>query len=355
MFKIIHELENLTEVEREQYAADASVYFGLEPGLGGLDFIWMNHESGFRKLVLYARRGITDILRDKHGISVTQVLQASINGSLATTATGRDVNGRQEIAVGSHWIEGLVGKSLDDAIMTSQTRALRRLTLQFVGGGILDESELGNVAIRTTQEAAPVPTLPSVAPNPAPGKDVTVCPNRETKEAFIARLNAEEPKSKKPPRRSKTTVDMGPSEPPPRSAKTSANDPAIQPAIPAEILEKVHSFPELTPEIEPAKQLDISPAKTKLDPEVAKPYRERLYNLVRRLELEGGFKASMGVSNPTKMNWLLSIVLAPDVITDGFKYLTVEQWEKFLSHVEGYNVDPTITVGYIHKAIGLAA
>ena len=367
MFRIIHELETLSEEQRKQYAADASVYFGLDPGLGGLDFIWMNHESGFRKLVLYARRGITDILRDKKKINVTALTQAPVNGSLVTTATGQDVDGRQEIAVGSMYIEGLRERALDDAIMTSQTRALRRLTLQFVGGGILDESEVGGVTVHSAGGGVSPTLQPSVAPSNAPGKDITgwvsypehVTTNlatgettfhqTETREAFIKRLNENEPK-RKLARRSKTTVDFGVSEPPPTSAQTPAQTPDIQPVIKGVVNPITPEGPILSPQIHADISADIRPARKKPSLAEIMPYKQRMFSVIRTLEEEAKFEAKPNLGNQEKMR-LLANKKFNETFAD-VREMSVEQWSEFVTDLENYHAanGSLATVNYIEAA-----
>lgn len=184
--KIIHDLSKLSKEELEQYKSEVSNYIGLPPELNALDTIWMQNESGpGQSLVLYARRGTAEILRDTNKINITSLTQETIGGSIVFTAKGTNSAGRQEIAAGSKFTGSLTGKALDDAIMTASTRALRRVTMQFVKLGILDESEVSaikgdtsNPAVGATLAGSPVvmPPVPTVAPNNGPGRDITPVP-----------------------------------------------------------------------------------------------------------------------------------------------------------------------------------
>jgi hypothetical protein len=182
---IQHDLSKLTPEEVAKYLADVSVFIGLDPGLNGLDTIWMKNENGpGQSLVVYARRGTAEILRNILRIEVQSLTNQMINGSIVFTAAGRKpddngvVGGRNEIATGSKYITGLVGKALDDAIMTASTRALRRLTMQFTSLGILDESEVQSLVGDTSNPAAGatlangpmVIPAPTATPNNAPGR-----------------------------------------------------------------------------------------------------------------------------------------------------------------------------------------
>src|SRR5258705_13564344 len=95
-------------------------------------------------------------------------------GLVTFIATGSVPSGRQEMAVGSSYIEGLRGDKKAHGVMTASTRAVRRLTLQFVTGGVLDETEVQaqsdlqgpSAAVGAQFSCSPmvVPTLPQSAP-----------------------------------------------------------------------------------------------------------------------------------------------------------------------------------------------
>jgi hypothetical protein len=176
---IQHDLSKMSAEQLTQYLRDVSEFIGLDPDLSALDTIWMDNESGPGKsLVIYARRGTAEILRRNLGINVDSLTDKMVKGSIVFTATGKNKEGRQEIATGSKFIDNLSGKGLDDGIMTASTRATRRLTMQFTSLGILDESEvratvgdLSNPASQATLSGSPmvIPPTPTVANN-APGK-----------------------------------------------------------------------------------------------------------------------------------------------------------------------------------------
>lgn len=181
-FSVIHDLGPLSDAQRQQYLRDASEHFGLNPDLNALDLIWMDN-GGFRRLIAYARRGTTDILREIHQINVLSINMSTGPAFVCFTAIGKNPDGRQEIAVGAAGTEGLKGDRLAAAVATAQTRALRRLTLQFVGGGLLDESEIGdntttdiNKLNVSLSSIATAPVQPVVEANANAGKDVTPAP-----------------------------------------------------------------------------------------------------------------------------------------------------------------------------------
>src|ERR1700752_4326306 len=179
-FKIIYNLEGLDDAAIEKYKADVSVYFGLDPSMNWFDVLWMTDpDTSLRRRQLYARRGTTDILRDRRKISITEMTQHDGPGYVSFTAKGKDATGREEIAVGAHSTAGLKDEKLAAAVSTAETRAARRLTLKFCGLGILDYTEVTDpVEVKTSPAdlaaVAPAPIFTPSLPTPsaAPGKMV---------------------------------------------------------------------------------------------------------------------------------------------------------------------------------------
>ncbi len=184
-------LNELTNEQREEYYQQVCKTVGLDPNLRLLDYIWIEQENGLKNLVLYCRRGGAEILRARQGIEVVDLIQHDGPGYVSFKAIGKNKEGRQEIANGTHSIEGLKGERLASAIMTASTRSLRRMTMQFTGCGILDESEVGSpearvmAASQATLAGSPAvipPLPPPQAPiSQAPGKDVTATVDEKAK------------------------------------------------------------------------------------------------------------------------------------------------------------------------------
>src|ERR1700688_2803482 len=180
-FSIVYNLEVLSEQQRDQYKRDGSEFFGLDPTTNWFDILWIADEgTGMKKLQLYARRGTTDVLRSQREINVISMTQHDGPGYVSFTAVGKDKNGRQEIAVGAHSVEGLKGEKLAAAVATAETRAGRRLTLKFVGLGILDYSEVNQDSplsapapdVQLASTSVVFPPMPKISPNPEPGKEI---------------------------------------------------------------------------------------------------------------------------------------------------------------------------------------
>jgi hypothetical protein len=182
-FVPMYDLESLSEKQRQDYLRSLCKHLGVPDDLNLVSLVYIDDGDGPAHLVAYVKRGAAESIRSNLGIEIRSLLNQMVGGSIVFTATGVDKNGRQEIAVGSKYIEGLSGSLLDDSIMTASTRALRRLAIQFTGTGILDESEVNqrktvNVPVLKQSPLFAAPQ-PMVAPSSEPGKDITLTPLQE--------------------------------------------------------------------------------------------------------------------------------------------------------------------------------
>ena len=393
-----YDLESLNEQQRQDYIVAVCQHMGVPENLNLVALTRIDDGEGPARLVAYAKRGATENVRNARGITISSLTSQVINGSIVFTAVGTDNKGRQEIATGAKYIDGLKDVRLDDALMTAQTRALRRLTLQFVGAGVLDESEVhqGRTVVVPQQASGLVlaAAQPSVQPSNAPGKDITppkaeIAPGgildvsdaemaavvkgektiQETFEAqqaklradAIAQLNAKatekvaepaEPKKKgRKPRAA--TVDLGPSEPViAQIVQQAIINPITPETIPA-VPNTVSSVSPISTSVETAPKIETPavPAKPRLTPEQVKPYRQRLFRLVNDYLEPNGFTPKEGMGNSDKMK-AFATTMFPDVAN--MAELTVEQWEKYLTNLETRaQANPKETVKYIEDTIGL--
>jgi hypothetical protein len=190
------DLNTATNEQLDAFRATVAKTMAIDPMM--LDFIWMNDpETGLRNRVLYAKRGVAEVLRHELGISITGLTPSESNGLITFTATGVNKSGRQEMAVGSAYIESQRGDKKAHAMMTAQTRAVRRLTLQFVTGGVLDETEVqaqselqgpsaaSGAALAGSPMVIPPPLAPVAPTNASPGKDITPQPTEFEKQVVI--------------------------------------------------------------------------------------------------------------------------------------------------------------------------
>jgi hypothetical protein len=171
------DIGSMTEEERHQHYLSVNEALGLDPRLQLLKYTMMekNDGSGERHLVLYSTKGATDAMRDIHGINIDKMDDSVIGGAIVFKASGTNAKGRHDIAVGSATIAGKSGKALENAFMIAQTRASRRLTLQFAGCGLLDESEVSDdKTVSLVNADLPLSEIGQpVDVSSAPGKDIT--------------------------------------------------------------------------------------------------------------------------------------------------------------------------------------
>ena len=150
------DLAKLTGDQRLAYYQRLCETLGLNPLTQPFQFLQL---SG--KLVLYATKSCTDQLRQLHGVSITSVTSAQVGDVYVVTAAATDRQGRTDCATGAVSIAGLKSDALANALMKSETKAKRRVTLSLCGLGMLDESE-----VETIPNAQRVPAaLPAPATN----------------------------------------------------------------------------------------------------------------------------------------------------------------------------------------------
>ncbi|SRR6266568_4867351 len=174
--------------QRVQFYIQTCESMGLNPLTRPLQYFEQIDRNGKRNLILYALRGASTQLSKKHNLSSTIANQnTTFSGEVAVfEATVKDPSGRTESAIGVVSLKGLVGKEYADAIMAAQTKAKRRAVLDFVGSGLLDETEVEGMrgAVVEVMDAAlvgyvPIPSAPTVSN--APATEVISAPNIDPK------------------------------------------------------------------------------------------------------------------------------------------------------------------------------
>lgn len=106
------------------------------------------------KEILYCDRGGTAQLNKKHEVSHKITERRKEDDLYIVTAQAATKDGRCTESIGAVAIAGLKGESLANAIMKAETKAKRRSTLDLLGLGMLDESEVDSI-----QGAIPAGTL----------------------------------------------------------------------------------------------------------------------------------------------------------------------------------------------------
>jgi hypothetical protein len=136
------ELIFLTPEERIRFYVQSCTSWGLDFRTRPLQYFEQIDRNGKRVLLLYALRGASVQLAANHGLTVKLSDASFSHDAVMFTAKVTNPLGREDSAVGATSLKGLEGKEYADAIMAAQTKAKRRAVLDFVGSGILDESEV---------------------------------------------------------------------------------------------------------------------------------------------------------------------------------------------------------------------
>lgn len=173
------ELIFLTAPERIQFYVQNCDALGLDFRTRPLQFFEQVDRNGRRNLILYALRGASVQLSSKHHLTVSLSKAEFSHDAVMFTATVRSQQGREDSAVGATSLKGLEGKEYADAIMAAQTKAKRRAILDFVGSGLLDESEVEGMkgsVIEVTEadlkDYVPIAATPAPATAEAPATEV---------------------------------------------------------------------------------------------------------------------------------------------------------------------------------------
>ena len=325
-----HDLDQLSEAEQLEYVELACEHLGVPSDLGLVSLGFMDSGDGKRKKVLYVHKGATDIVRDHRGINVESMIPLAANKEyVGFTATGKDSKGRQEVAVGAVSISGLTGVAVANAVMTAQTKASRRLTLIYAGGGFFDETEVSEITRNIANSASSLSTVaaqPSTAPSAAPGKDIT-------ESAPTSESASEEPKERK--KRGKKSVSL---------------DTPISEAQPAEAVPQNNGLSEQKP-VEPItvapavaeKQASVTlPEQPKLEPIIngTAPTTEQKDEFGARLKnnyiynkefMDAGFLQSAARGSKSDQMKAFAKKMFPKA---SFQTMSVEQWAHLFNYLD---------------------
>lgn len=119
------------------------------------------------KEVFYCDRGGAQQLSRVHGVSHAVVARETVNDCYVVTARAFTKE-RQSESIGAVPIKGLAGEALCNAMMKGETKAKRRATLDLLGLGMLDETEVGTIPGAVTEALnAPVARLSASTAPPA--------------------------------------------------------------------------------------------------------------------------------------------------------------------------------------------
>lgn len=156
------DLSRLNPAQKIQYYGQICERIGLDPMMQ--PFKLLNLKG---KEILYCDRSGAQQLNRIHGVSHKITAREVIQDCYIVTAQASLPNGRQTESIGAVPIGGLKGEAMANAMMKAETKAKRRATLDLLGLGMLDETEVGSIP-----EAKPV-ALPEPKPAPEMAKPET--------------------------------------------------------------------------------------------------------------------------------------------------------------------------------------
>lgn len=137
---VLHgDLSQLKEHERINYIISLCERLGLDPATNPFKLLKLNG-----KLTPYADRSCAAQLNKIYSISHTCTARESHGDVYVVTMRASDAKHHTE-STGAVSIKGLAGEALANAMMKAETKAKRRSTLDLVGLGILDETEVSSI------------------------------------------------------------------------------------------------------------------------------------------------------------------------------------------------------------------
>lgn len=160
------DLGKLSATERLSYYRRVCESLNLNPLTQPFQYIVLNG-----KMVLYAGRNCTDQLRSTRNVSVTIVARERLEDLYVVTARATMPDGRTDESVGAVVLTNLKGEALANAIMRSETKAKRRVTLSICGLSWADESEVSSIpnAQATAVDMETGEVIPIMTPQQAAG------------------------------------------------------------------------------------------------------------------------------------------------------------------------------------------
>jgi len=134
------DLSGLSAEQRVQYYFSLCQSLKLNPLTKPFDLISLNG-----KIVMYANANCAQQLRDNENISIIEQTVKIEHDIIITIVKAQNGKGRTDIATGAVSVKGLSGDNLANAIMKSETKAKRRVSISLCGLGMMDETELETV------------------------------------------------------------------------------------------------------------------------------------------------------------------------------------------------------------------
>lgn len=138
------DLSKLSSDEKIKYYNGYCERMGLDPYTKPFDLLRLNGRE-----ILYCTRSgaqqLNKLHQVSHAITSRELIDAA--GIYQVTARASLPDGRFTESIGATNIGGLKGENYANAIMKAETKAKRRSTLDLLGLGVLDETEVETIAV----------------------------------------------------------------------------------------------------------------------------------------------------------------------------------------------------------------
>ena len=136
------DLKNLTPEQKVSYYNGFCERLGLDPFTKPFDILNLNGKS-----VLYCTRSGTQQLNKLHAVShsITSRETNDSIGIYSVICRASLPDGRHTESIGAVNVSGLKGDAYANALMKAETKAKRRATLDLLGLGVLDETEIETI------------------------------------------------------------------------------------------------------------------------------------------------------------------------------------------------------------------
>lgn len=131
------DISKLSAQQRVHYYKQFCEKLGLDPLLQPFRILRLHGKE-----ILYCDRGGAQQLNKLHKVSHEIKARETVNNCYVVTAQASTPDGRRTESIGAVPIANLKGESLCNAMMKAETKAKRRATLDLLGLGILDETEV---------------------------------------------------------------------------------------------------------------------------------------------------------------------------------------------------------------------
>lgn len=131
------DISRLTPAQKVNYYQQVCDKLGLDPLSQPFRILKLHGKE-----ILYCHRGGAQQLNKLHKVSHEIKAREAVNGCYVVTAQASTVDGRKTESIGAVPIHNLKGEQLCNAMMKAETKAKRRATLDLLGLGLLDETEI---------------------------------------------------------------------------------------------------------------------------------------------------------------------------------------------------------------------